>query len=59
MVGVGAGLEFGTPGEDEESGALRFFSNNIRFFIAIKYFVGFTPSSLQYVPVQVGLKVRI
>ncbi len=59
MAGIGIGLEVGTPGEEEDSEILRFFSRNLRFLIALKYFVGFTPSSLQYVPLQFGLKIRI
>jgi hypothetical protein len=58
MVGGGLGVEFGLPGEDEESEILTFFSRHVRFFAGVKYFVGFTPSTLQYIPLQFGLKLK-
>jgi len=58
MAGAGVGLEVGVPGEEEESEALRFFSRNVRFFAGLKYFVGFTPYSLQYLPLYFGMKIK-
>ena len=58
VVGWGLGLEVGTPGEEEESEALRFFSRNVRFFLGLKYFLAFTPYNLQYLPLQFGVKIK-